>query len=100
MRSGTKGPRLRYPVGSFVKMADDRTIYEVIEAYRLVGSPSTWVYRLKENPCMDSHPHLHRVWWEVRTYPPNSDTFNYNRVVRNEDMIRHAEHRFDDIFMK
>ena len=42
---GTKGPKVRFPPGTFVKMTDDLCQYEVVQVYRLMSAPSNWVYR-------------------------------------------------------
>jgi len=99
---GTKGPRLRFPPGSFVRMADDLQTYEVVQAFRMTDAPSTWLYRLIRTSIFESRKEHHQVWWPAQSrlppFNPLSGGFSV-RTVRNEDMIRLAEHLVDDVML-
>jgi hypothetical protein len=112
MKIGTKGPKIRFRPGTFVDMADDGNVYEVVQLYRMKDSPSDWVYRLKTvcqsystdgwSPDFTGHKGYHKVWSEALYKSPGSEDtpgaiWSYDREVRNQDMIRLATIRIDDI---
>lgn len=92
----SKGPKLRYKIGFFVRMLDDLKEYEVIQAYRLKDSPSNWIYRLCKRDGNCQHEYAHTVWMDPVPYPP-PEQHNTSRIVRNQDMIRLAEILIDDV---
>lgn len=102
---GTKGPKIRFPPGTFVRMADDGLRYEVVQLYRLTSAPSDWVYRLLRNDLFEQNKYYHRVWYEPMSYAPtmrsNFDGCggSWNRSVSNQDMLRLAEFLVDDVML-
>jgi len=102
---GTKGPRIRFPPGTFVRMADDLMEYEVVQPYRLQAAPSNWCYRLRRlrergSPTVrfEQQKSEHHIWWEPQRFIPESSfQYQYHRTVMNESMLRLAEFLVDDV---
>ena len=92
-----KGPKIRFPPGSFARMADDGVIYEVVQLYRLQSAPSVWIYRLRQTFGFDSRRETHKIWQDPQRFPPESNVFDFNRAVNNQEMLRLAEHLVDDV---
>jgi len=100
---------MRFPPGSFVTLASEPgLVYEVIRAWRLIESPSEWIYQLMARqemnrifkPTIEPTPELHEVWYEPRYRSPDFDhglPASTVRTMRNQDMLRLAEHWFGDI---
>lgn len=96
---GTKGPKIRFPLGTFVEMMDNPgTVYEVIQIYRLKSNPSEWIYRLHSSGRFSQNKHLHKIWYEAVSDHPSGPILGYHRVVNNQEMLRLASVRMDDVF--
>lgn len=92
-RRGTKGPRLRSPPGSFIRLLDEPgRLYVVVLAYRLVEDPSSWIYVMAQTlDFSDRMSDHYRIWYAPVEEPPFNQFgrwTNARRIMKNQDMLR------------